>query len=380
MKKIHINRKLFRLHAWLGLFLGILYFLISVGGASIVFYPELNQLLYGNKIKVVPENKPLLTYDELYRKALKDYPQSMYISISHDLAYPGNAYSLVTGDPSTTALFENGTARIDYVNPYNGNVVFKANSGGSGDILGILNSLHVALYLGTGGAFIVALMSVAVLISLITGFIFYRKNIIRVLTFKAKVKFKNWRTASSDLHRVIGTWAFFFNILIFGSGLYMEYVLLTPGWWKENWPPVMQKTVTTPPDISIQALIDTAVKKIPDMQISAITVIKDTSETISISGLSRQKLFLDIDNYQSVDFKFNGEIKTIYNKKWSDLSGLEKFQNINFYIFHTGWAFGIPGKIIWTIMGFAPAILSITGFLLWWRRKKKPAPPIYQKS
>jgi len=43
--------------------------------------------------------------------------------------------------------------------------------------------------------------------------------------------------------------------------------------------------------------------------------------------------------------------------------------NINFSLFHTGCAFGIPGKIIWRLMGFTPAFLSESGFILWWRRK-----------
>lgn len=369
MKKIKLNRKLFTLHSWLGLFLGIIYLVISIGGASIVFYSELNQFLYGDKIKIEQQTGNKLSYDQLYVIARKLHPDAEYISIGSDPHYPQNAWTIYSSMSAPSKLFDNGSGSIDYINPYNGQIVFTANAGGSGDLVGLLNTLHVQLYMGTAGAVIVAIVSIAILLSIITGFIFYRKNILKVLSFKSKIKFRNWRTASSDLHRVIGTWAFFINIFIFGSGLYMEYILLTPGWWKENWPPTNTAQHVPASMPSIDKLVANAQQLVPEIIPNNVFISYDTTQSISVSGPAKEKLFLDVDNYVYVDYNFNGELKNKNYKKWSELTTTEKYDNINFNVFHTGWAFGITGKIIWTIMGFAPAFLSLSGFILWWRKQ-----------
>jgi uncharacterized iron-regulated membrane protein len=39
---------------------------------------------------------------------------------------------------------------------------------------------------------------------------------------------------------------------------------------------------------------------------------------------------------------------------------------------HFGRFAGVPVKIIWTIVGLAPATLLVTGLLMWWKRVLKP--------
>ncbi|MBZ5858734.1 PepSY domain-containing protein [Flavihumibacter profundi] len=39
------------------------------------------------------------------------------------------------------------------------------------------------------------------------------------------------------------------------------------------------------------------------------------------------------------------------------------------YSFHVGSFAGSYSKVLYLFVGLSPAILSITGFMLWWRRK-----------
>lgn len=372
MKKIHLNRKLFKIHSWLGLGLGIVYLLISIGGASIVFMPELTNLIYGDDISFEKQNTKKLSYDKIYEIANKKYPKSTNISFGRDLEYPNHAISLTASDEShhVTGLFENGNWKSDYINPYTGKIVYQMDNSFSGNILYWLDSLHASLRLGTGGALIVGIVSILCLLSLITGLIFYRKYILKVLLFKVKFKFKNWRTASSDLHRIMGTWALIFNLAIFGSGLYMYWDLLFPSWWKENWPPHQTEQLISinQPNTSIDSLLIDANKRIPGIDMNYVNIARDNSKTIIFYGQTKDKLFLDVDNSGSVEYSLDGKFKKVTYKKWEQNSFWEKYGSINFMVLHTGWAFGLIGKILWTVFGFAPAILSITGFLLWWRR------------
>ena len=90
--------------------------------------------------------------------------------------------------------------------------------------------------------------------------------------------------------------------------------------------------------------------------------------TITALGNVKDNMFMAYGNFVTVTFDRNGTYLHTDYKPWKDESFAEKFEDINFSAFHTGWAFGLTGKFIWCLMGFSPALLSITGFLLWWRR------------
>jgi len=54
---------------------------------------------------------------------------------------------------------------------------------------------------------------------------------------------------------------------------------------------------------------------------------------------------------------------------FEDLS-LWRQTKATFYPLHIGNFGGLVLKIFYVIIGLTPGLLSITGFLLWWRRKK----------
>lgn len=66
--------------------------------------------------------------------------------------------------------------------------------------------------------------------------------------------------------------------------------------------------------------------------------------------------------------KYSG--KLLANKPHHNLNTAEKYSNANYDI-HTGSYFGIIGKIIWFIAGLTCTSLPVTGFLVWWGKRKK---------
>ena len=51
-------------------------------------------------------------------------------------------------------------------------------------------------------------------------------------------------------------------------------------------------------------------------------------------------------------------------------SGLWNQISDAFMPLHYGTFGALPVKILWSIGGLAPGILAVTGFLLWWKRKR----------
>ena len=379
MKKIHLNRKLFAIHSWLGLLLGIFFLLISISGAVSVFRFELNSLIYGNKMAIMSQKgKKTVSYDTIFSIAKKQFPNRAYYVVGFDSTYPGTPAFFSEDEDVAPQLFTPGMQyNVNYLSPYDGRTVLETSSNGKNNIIDWIMGFHYTFALGEGGELFIVLLDFALLASLITGVIFYRKHILKVLLFKERIRFANWRLVTSGLHRVIGTWALIFNILIFVSGLYIQKKFLVDKWW-EKYTHVMNTThhqvsmkIDYPlPGVSLDSLAKVALQKAPYMSLNEFSINPGGGGTISAFGSVKGSIFFAYGNFALVNFDRSGKYLSTEYTPWEKLSASEKFDNINLSLFHTGWALGIPGKILWCIMGFTPALLSLTGFLLWWRKRR----------
>lgn len=377
MKKIHLNRKLFAIHSWLGLFLGFFYLLISISGAISVYRFELNSAIYGNKAGTVNEpSKKTISYDSIFSIAKKEVPGMPYYVCGFEETYKNSPafYSAVTHvDPQlfTTSM----QYKINYLDPYSGRLILPTTSEGKNNVIDWLMDFHYSFALGEGGEFFVVLLDIALLLSIITGFIFYRKYVLKTLTFRIKIKFTNWRIAASGLHRVIGTWALFFNVVIFVSGLIIQKKFFTETWWDKYTNTSTAEhhhpdKITYPlSSVSLDSLKTIAMQKAPYMHFLSFSIDCENGGGISAVGTKQESIFQAYDNMAVVNFDSAGRYVNTIHSTWKDYSAEDKFTDINFAALHTGWAFGTVGKIVWCIAGFSPAVLSLTGFMLWWRKK-----------
>jgi uncharacterized iron-regulated membrane protein len=378
MKKVFLNRKLFPLHSWLGLFLGIFYLLISVSGAISVFRFELNSLIYGRKMEFAADpSKKSVSYDSIFSIARREFPGMPYYVCGFDEVYTNKPAFYSGVDHVTPKLFSPSMQyRVNYLDPYTAEAILRTDSKGKNNVIDWIMGFHYTFALGEGGELFVVLLDLALLVSIITGVIFYRRYVLKVLCFKVKIRLTNWRLASSGLHRVIGTWAMLFNLLIFLSGLYIQKKFFVERWWDKYAPAAHAGSghvhpITYPLSaVSLDSLILVSAKMAPRMHVQGVTVNCGGGGVLSVFGSIKESPFLAYDNAVSVNFDRAGHYLGTDYTPWRELTTAEKMDDINFSLFHTGWALGKPGKVIWCIMGFTPAVLSLTGFMLWWRKKK----------
>jgi uncharacterized iron-regulated membrane protein len=263
--------------------------------------------------------------------------------------------------------------KVNYINPYTAEDMLLATSQGTNNVIDWIMGFHYTFSLGEGGELLVVLLDLCLLLSITTGLIFYRRYVLKVLLFKVKVKFTNWRVASSALHRIVGVWALIFNLLIFLSGLYIQKRFFSEKWWTKYSHSERGHAhhIQYPlPSVSLDSLAVVARKLAPQMHFQEFVIDCGAGGVISAFGTVKESRFLAYDNAVLVNFDSSGKYTSTIYTPWGQLNGREKFENINFSLFHTGWALGLPGKILWCIMGFTPAILSITGYMLWWRKKR----------
>ncbi|GEM_PF-4870523 len=360
-------RKIFSVHSWLGLFVGIGYLVHASSGAVTVFRQDIEDR-FVDTCEVFP-GTPRLSYTELFGVLQNDFPASSFISIKvgrHNDAT--QALVVLTDEPdSTVSLFSTPSHSIVvYVNPYTGTVLRKFYRFGSGTFWSWLDGFHSSFQLGDGGAFLAAVVALLLLCSIVTGFIVYSSDILKVVLFRVPLKFKNWRSASPNLHRFVGVWALAVNVVMFLTASYMSTDFFTPSFWRERTlrREIKQAVVGVP----LESLMTAARGVLPDMRITAITINRTADKpNCEISGAVPTSNFLyEPDENSSVAFDTRtGRVAAVKDIRKQDLS--TKLEQMN-YELHVGRFGGIATKIFYSIFGFAPALLCITGFVIWRRR------------
>lgn len=98
------------LHLWLGLPLGIIFSVLCISGATLVFEQEINQLLYPSRYKVAQIGTERLSTTQLVAEIVRQEPESAVTSIQFNAS------------PKATAevMLEEGK-RI-FVDPYTGKI------------------------------------------------------------------------------------------------------------------------------------------------------------------------------------------------------------------------------------------------------------------
>ncbi len=230
----------------------------------------------------------------------------------------------------------------------------------------VLLNLHYNLLSGTPGKIAVLLVGVALLLLTVTGFILYRKSIVKVLTFRQKVSFKSRRSLYSGLHRVIGVWALAFNLLICVTGLSLAITVVNSALKGGN------KEIAVPQvTASVDAAVAEARAAYPDFVITYVRFPTSADGKLQLLGHLHSdpsyygKLYSKVQvNYQT------GELEDAYFLR--DQPWLDRFLTV-LHPIHFGDYAGLAVKILYSFFGLMPGLLSVSGFVIWYyRQQPKP--------
>ncbi|WP_298353101.1 PepSY domain-containing protein [Runella sp.] len=358
-----INRYLFTIHSWFGLITGIFLLMLGLSGSLLIFKEELDHSFYHDLLTVKPQEIPL-SLDSLYKITVKHYPNLDGMAWNNPTAPKDHSYEF--------RLYLNDSRLISYdlglinLNQYTGEILRQ----GRGDDLEVgwmewLYQFHFSFHLGVPGAALVAIFGIAMLISVFTGLVIYRKFIWKVVTFNVRFNRKNRRTITSSLHRITGVWALVFNVVILFTGFWLNLFAFEKGAWKKEMIPTPPNTLVK---VSLDSLYAQALQKIPDLTPTYVYLPTQPERTFNIRGIRKGQNPL-FEGGNSV--QFDGQTgQFVSQTTFEDLSFWQQVQ-ATFYPLHIGNFGGIALKILYIIIGLTPGLLSVTGFLLWRRRKTK---------
>ncbi|MEM1337974.1 MAG: PepSY-associated TM helix domain-containing protein [Bacteroidota bacterium] len=363
MKKI--DKKMWALHNWVGLYAGVVIAVLSITGVAALFKVEIDEALNAKLFKVSPQATTVsLTpiIDSL--KTVHGAENLLSVRVPKG---PGDTWAPFFFIRNSTLSLKQLEVFID---PYTGKVV------GERDVYKsvgyFLRNIHVRLFDGLLGRQIVGLAGLALLISTITGFWIYGGFMKR--QFFGAIRKKNFRVVMADYHKLIGISTLVFNLMIaitgtwLGLQAYLQPAIVgdRPGIFK-----VEEKPLTPEEDAAYPVDYDKVYAKtkelFPELIPAHILLSFDGSRTVSLMGDVARTAF-ERDSY-SITFD-KEDLTEVHRYDIRTASTGDKL----FYIqesLHFGDYGGFLLKILYAFFGTTSGFLALTGFIVYLKRTER---------
>ena len=359
-------------HLWLGLLIGLLVFILAITGCIYAFQEEIQDYTQSYR-HVKPENKPYLKPSDFQEIASRTLPGKNL----HAIKYNGKSRSV----EAIYYHYEPLYYYVAYLNPYTGEVL-KVNNMEEGFFHFILDG-HFYLWLPPEiGQPVVATVTVLFILMLLSGLILWLPSKIRQL--KSRLWFKwskrtRWRRKNYDLHNITGIYAMLFGLFFAITGLNWGFPVFAEAYYKMLGG--KQELLYTEPESQPGLSLDQA--KIP-LNLVWEKMMKEYPNAVSIEvhppetslapiaananfeqGTYWKTDYRYFDQYSLKEMNVNHIFGRLRDQKFAD-----KVIRMN-YDLHTGAIIGLPGKIIAFVASLIIAILPVTGFMIWYGRRKK---------
>jgi len=364
-----LKKVVVKIHLWLGLASGLIVLFLGVTGCILAFESEIESVTNAYQY-TAGEARPFLPPSVLKSKADAMVPGKK----AHGIAYrnTGNAVQVSYYNIDPEYYY------IVYLNPYTGDVQKVKNM--DDDFFRIIIMGHFYLWLPPAiGQPIVASATLIFVIMLITGLILWWPKSKAARKQRFSVKFSaRWRRVNYDLHNVLGfymTWVALFIALtglVMGFQWFAKAVYMATSGGKEMvqfYEPVIPKGTTTEVP-AIDQLWKKMTAENPGAEIIEVHVPSSDSTAIEVA------INPDADTYYKADYRYfdqytlkEVEVKHLYGR-YANTSKADKLARMNYDI-HIGAIWGLPGKILAFCASLIAASLPVTGFLVWYGRRKK---------
>jgi uncharacterized iron-regulated membrane protein len=368
-----IKKIIGKVHLWLGLTCGLIVVVIAITGCLYAFQVEIQNLTQPYRF-VKPQQAAFLMPSRLQQIAEQQLPGKHPHSVEYG----------TPGDAARVTFFSSDAEYYDavWINPYSGEVLKVKDM--NRDFFRVVLMGHYYLWLPPAiGQKIVIVATVVFVVMMITGLILWwpRNKAARKQRFSIKWN-AAWRRKNYDLHNVLGfymTWVVIFMAitgLVFGWQWLADSIYGMAGGQKSLTfqMPLSDSTKITQ-TASLPAVDRLYVQmKAEHADAETIEVHFPTSDSASIEVAVNT----DADTYWKSDYRYFDQytlqelpVTHIYGR-FKNTTGADKLLRMNYDI-HVGAILGFPGKVLAFFASLIAASLPVTGFIIWWGRRKKKA-------
>jgi uncharacterized iron-regulated membrane protein len=367
MKKI-----LHFLHLWLGMGSGLIVFILAVTGCIYAFQQEIQEATQSFRY-VEPQKKPFLPPSEFRVIAERALPNKKI----HSVQYADNKTAVVI----TFFNFNPEYYYLMYANPYTGEILETRNM--DSDFFRFILMGHYYLWLPPAiGQPIAASATLIFVFMLLSGLVLWWPKNKAAIKQRFKVKWNaQWRRKNYDLHNVLGFYSIPIALIIACTGLIMGFQWFSKSvYWATSGgqsmtqyyePESTGKRVSNDKTPIIDVLWKKTIAENPTAQTIEMHYPETAKSTIAAVTNPLDGTFYKAD-YIYYDQYSLKQIPVTHNfgRYHDELTLANKIMRMNYDI-HIGAIMGLPGKILAFIISFITAGLPVTGFMIWWGRRKK---------
>ncbi len=368
------------LHLWLGLFSGIIVFIISITGCIYVFQSEISQLT--ESWRFVDAQKKQFVAPSVLLDSAKQYNPDIE---PYGVTYSGKEEAAAVGFWVNND--NGGNYTVVFLNPYTAKFIKKQTIIGEGEFnffRFILNG-HRALWLPyKTGHKVVGYAVLIFVILLITGLIMWwpkrwnKKSFQRNFT----VNWKNgFRKLNYDLHNTLGFYVTILALIIAITGLTwsFEWVRNSIHFVASGGQPQQEQKLTANNETNIDSDTINTANALDICFYKSLQQEPDPSRIYFSPNLkNKTNISFILYKYKGKYYNsntYNYDINTlnpvrVHGDRYVESSFADKLQYM-YYDLHTGGILGLPGKIIAFLVSLICASLPITGFIIWYKKKNK---------
>ncbi|MER2491592.1 PepSY-associated TM helix domain-containing protein [Catenovulum sediminis] len=397
-----LQQRVWRWHFYAGLMVIPFALILALSGSLYLFKPQISAFYDEQINKTIPTGQVAKNAQPLNADRLLDITLQRYPNAQLKKYFPTDA-----DDPSVEMEIKTNTGHKKlWVNKYNGELIAEKNVA---DLpLNIVKNIHGELLAGNKGSYLVEFMACWMIVLLISGLYLWWPNKTLLPNFKSNNKREVWRS----LHTSLGIW-FSLLILVF---------LLTGLPWTQVWGegfkriqnliqlknPGQEWNVTLTSSPSEHVHDDGLDLWTTQNKAENVTLVSQhNTQQQSAVSLQRilqkptvQKMHMPIEVYppkmengvwtvRSMT-QYRPDRVTVHFDKWSgeeimritfaDYNTLKQVVALGISL-HEGALFGWLNQLLGVLVTLAIILLSVSGFIIWWKRKpqgklaapKKPA-------
>jgi uncharacterized iron-regulated membrane protein len=364
-----VKKAIGKIHLWLGLSTGLIVLFLGLTGCILAFEIEIRNMTESYKFTAASD-KPCLSPSLLKTIAAPHMNSRTVLGIE----YPGEGKSAVA------AYYDESHYELVYLNPYTGVVLKHKNM--NRDFFRVVLDGHFYLWLPPNvGQPIVASATLIFLFMMITGLILWwpKNKAARKQRFSIRWSAR-WKRRNYDLHNVLGFYMTWIAIFIAITGLVFGFQWFAKSvYWISSGGKTMVEHRHPVSDTTKQSAITNMADYLWDLHRSSVN--KKESLAVYFASLSTDPVEVVVNHrpgtYYNSDFyhydQYTGQelpATGSYAGSFKEASVADKIVRMN-YDMHVGAILGLPGKILAFFASLIAASLPVTGFYIWWGRRRK---------